>query len=303
MKALAVVACAGLSVVSAGLARQTGDPACDRLASLALAGGAVTAAETHRDSPASCRLAATLTPTRDSEIKIEVWLPASGWNRKCQAVGNGAFSGSIATAAMRAALLRGYAAASTDTGHSGGSASFALGHPDKVVDFGWRAVHDMTVAAKSIVAAYYGAVPKQSYWVGCSAGGRQAMMEAQRFPGDFDGIVSGAPGLDWTGRAAQAVRIAKLLEVNEAARLLAAQRQRLHAAVLPACDAQDGVRDGLIENPAKFRVDPGAASLTAPHSETARQIYASPLNPKSKRPITGLAPGSELGWTDLGWTA
>src|SRR4249919_2705732 len=106
--------------------------------------------------PAFCRVAATLQPTSDSDIKIEVWLPAAGWNGKFQAVGNGAFSGAIAYPAMGRALARGYAAASTDTGHAGNTASFALGHPEKLTDFGWRAVHEMTVASKKIVAAHFG---------------------------------------------------------------------------------------------------------------------------------------------------
>src|SRR6185436_19981727 len=193
-----------------------------------------------RALPAFCRVAATLAPSTDSDIKIEVWLPASGWNGKYQAVGNGAFSGAIGYAAMSSALTRGYATSSTDTGHSGGSASFGFGHPEKVIDFGWRAVHEMTVASKAIVAAYYAAAPKFSYWNGCSAGGRQAMMEAQRFPADFDGIIAGSPGLDWTGRAAQAVRIASALERDEPARLLQPQRELLHRAVIGACDALDG---------------------------------------------------------------
>ena len=165
---------------------------------------ASSAAEAFRALPTFCRVAATLKPTRDSDIKIEVWMPASGWNGKFQAVGNGAFNGAIAYPAMTTALARGYATSSTDTGHVGGSASFALGHPEKLIDFGWRAVHEMTAASKKIIATYYDAGPKYSYWNGCSAGGRQAMKEAQRFPADFDGIIAGAPGLDWTGRAAQA---------------------------------------------------------------------------------------------------
>jgi Tannase and feruloyl esterase len=270
---------------------QAGTP-CDRLASLSLPHGAITSAETVREPLPLCRVAATLTPVRDSEIRIEVWMPASGWNGKFQAVGNGAFSGAIANGALRTAVQRGYAAASTDTGHSGGSASFALGHPEKVIDFGWRAVHEMTVAAKLIVSAHYGAAPRQSYWVGCSAGGRQGMKEAQRFPEDYDGIVAGAPGLDWTGRAASAVRVAKVLERSEAARLSAADRQVLHRAVLEACDAKDGTKDGLIDDPSTCTFDPATVPLTPLQIETARLIYSS-----------GLLPGSELGWTDLGWTA
>src|SRR3954464_7874429 len=197
-----------------------------------------------RALPAFCRVAATLKPTADSDIKIEVWLPASGWNGKLQAVGNGAFSGAIAYPAMSAALARGYATASTDTGHTGNNARFAEGHPEKVIDFGWRAVHEMTIAAKKIAAAYYENGPTRSYFNGCSAGGRQAMKEAQRFPADFDGIIAGAPGLDWTGRAAQAVRIAKSLDTNEMPRLSAAQLLQVHSAVLQACDKLDGVTDG-----------------------------------------------------------
>ena len=262
--------------------------------------------------PAFCRVAATLKPTSDSDIKIEVWLPASGWNGKFQAVGNGAFSGSIAYPAMGRALTRGYAAASTDTGHTGNTASFALGHPEKLIDFGWRAVHEMTVASKTLVTAHYGTAPKFSYWNGCSAGGRQAMQEAQRFPMDFDGIIAGAPGLDWTGRAAQAVRIVKALDDNPAARLLQPQRQLLHRAVVEACDAIDGVKDGLLEDPTRCRFDPSVLAcksasetgcLSTPQVETARLIYSPLKNQKTGREIAGLLPGSELGWTDTGWTA
>ncbi|MGH9143623.1 MAG: tannase/feruloyl esterase family alpha/beta hydrolase [Vicinamibacterales bacterium] len=213
-----------------------------------------------RALPAFCRVAATLTPTSDSDIKVEVWMPESGWNGKFEAVGNGAFNGSIAYPAMMTALARGYATSSTDTGHRGNTAKFAAGHPEKVIDFGWRAVHEMTLAAKRIIAAYYDGAPKFSYCNGCSAGGRQAMMEAQRFPADYDGIVAGAPGLDWTGRAAQAMRIMKALDHDEAARLPPAQTQLLHSAVVSACDALDGARDGLIADPSRCRFDP--ATLT-----------------------------------------
>ncbi len=276
------------------------------------AGATIGSDENVRAPRAMCRAAATLTPSSDSDIKIEVWMPASGWNGKFQAVGNGAFNGSIGYPALVNAVRRGYAAASTDTGHEGNNARFAQGHPEKVVDFGWRAVHEMTVAAKRIVAAYYESAPRYSYWTGCSAGGRQAMKEAQRFPQDFDGIVAGAPGLDWTGRAAQAARIASALEGREAARLLEPQRRRLHEAALAACDAADGVKDGLIANPQRCTFDPAVTQckgsetdgcLTTAQVETARAIYASAKNRKAGREIAGLMPGSELGWTDLGWTA
>jgi feruloyl esterase len=261
--------------------------------------------------PTFCRIAATLTPSADSDIKIELWLPTSGWNGKYQAVGNGAWQGSIGYAAMAEALRRGYATSSTDTGHVGGSASFGMGHPEKVKDFAYRSEHEMTVTAKAIVNKYYGSAPKFSYWTGCSAGGRQAMKEAQMFPGDFDGIIAGSPGLDWSGRTAQAVRIAQALQKEEA-RIPAAKAQVLHSAVVAACDGLDGLKDGLIENPAACKFDPGVlvckggeepACLTQAQVDTARLIYSPIVDAKTKREIPGLAPGSELGWTDMGWSA
>jgi len=261
--------------------------------------------------PPFCRVEATLVPTSDSDIKVEVWLPSSGWNGKLQSVGNGAWQGSISYSAMAEALGRGYAAASTDTGHVGGSANFGMGHPEKVIDFAHRSVHDMTVAAKAIVSKTYGSGPTHSYWNGCSAGGRQAMKEAQMYPADYDGIIAGSPGLDWSGRTAQAVRIAQALQRPEA-RLSTDQARRLHAAVVSACDANDGLKDGLISNPATCRFDPqvlacagnqDASCLTPAQVETVRTIYSPLVEPKTKREIPGLAPGSELGWTDMGWTA
>ncbi len=307
---------------------------CERLASLALPDATITlvravdagafapgggaagdtgpAAQALNAPRAFCRVAATLRPSSDSDIKIELWMPAADWNGKFQAVGNGAFNGTIAYAAMMAALGRGYATSSTDTGHVGNNAAFGLGHPEKVIDFGWRAVHEMTVVSKKIIAAYYDAGPRFSYWTGCSAGGRQGMKAAQRFPADFDGIVAGAPGLDWTGRAARAVHVAQALQKDEAARLSSAQRELLHGAVLEACDAHDGVKDGVVGDPRRCTFDPGvlqckgadtASCLTPAQVKTARLLYSAHVNPKTKREIAGLQRGSELGWTDLGWTA
>lgn len=261
--------------------------------------------------PAFCRVAVTLTPSADSDIKMEIWLPASSWNGKYIGVGNGAFTGSIRYTSMINPLSRGYATSSTDTGHLGNTASFGLDHPEKVIDFGWRAVHEMTLASKAIAASYYREGPRYSYWSGCSAGGRQAMQEAQRFPGDYDGIIAGAPGNDWTGRAAAALRVAKHLEANESARLDREKRTLLHQAALNACDANDGVNDGVINNPLQCAFNPRVlqcsgresdSCLTQPQVETAQMLYASPPNPATGRAITGLLPGSEMGWTDLGWT-
>jgi feruloyl esterase len=282
---------------------------CAGLAAMSLPGGVITRAAAE---PGVCRVAATLRPSSDSDIKIEVWLPLANWNGKFQAVGNGAFNGTIPTDAMTAALRRGYATAGTDTGHSGNGAQWALGHPEKVVDFGWRAVHEMTAASKRIIERFYGTGPRYSYWNGCSAGGRQGMQAAQRFPGDFDGIIAGAPGLDWTGRAARANQVARVVAASDGARLLQRDRELLHGAVVNACDALDGVKDGLLENPRACSFDPGqlecrgsgaTSCLTAPQVATARLMYSSGRNSKSSREIGGVARGSELGWTDLGWTA
>ncbi|PYR26125.1 MAG: tannase/feruloyl esterase family alpha/beta hydrolase, partial [Acidobacteria bacterium] len=163
--------------------------------------GAAAPNPTFKELPAFCRVAATLKPSSDSDIKIEVWMPQANWNNKFQAVGNGGWPGSITYTVgsdgvergMAQALKRGYATASTDTGHVGESASFALAHPEKLIDFGHRAVHEMTVKAKAIITAFYGTNSRYSYWNGCSTGGRQALMEAQRFPLDYDGIIAGAP--------------------------------------------------------------------------------------------------------------
>jgi feruloyl esterase len=268
-------------------------------------------AAAYRGLPEFCRVSATLTPTADSDIKVEVWLPVTGWNGKFQAVGNGAWSGAIVYTALVDALRLGYAASSTDTGHVGGSASFALGHPEKLIDFAYRSEHVMTVQAKAIVNAFYGSAPKYSYWNGCSAGGRQALKEAQMFPQDFDGIIAGSPGLDWSGRTAQAVRVAQALQ-SEEARLSRSQLSLLHSAVVQACDALDGVKDGLIQNPSACKFDPavlqcksaGAATcLSAAQVDTVRLIYSPITNARTNRVITGLMPGGELGWTDQGWTA
>jgi len=322
-----VVLCAAL--VLAAPARQaalTSAQSCESLASLTLPDttitlGQVVAAgafvmpgaggrsaqptDVQKNLPAFCRVAATLRPTGDSEIKVEVWMPASGWNGKFQAVGNGGWAGSIGYAAMMDALTRGYATAGTDTGHSGGGA-FALGHPEKLIDYAYRSEHEMAAKAKAVVAAFYGAAPKLSYWTGCSAGGKQGLMEAQRYPADFDGIVAGSPAADWTGRALSAIRVAAAAHIDEASYIPPAACPMIHAAVLQQCDAADGVKDGLLENPSTCAFDPGvlackaggdgANCLTAPQVTAARAIYASVVSAATKRTIPGLARGSELGW-------
>src|SRR5438132_2173638 len=250
-----------------------------------------------------CRVAATLRPAPDSEIKIEVWMPESGWNGKLQSVGNGAWAGTISYPAMTSAVKAGYAAASTDTGHTGNNPAFIPGHPEKVIDFGYRAVHEMTVAAKSIIKTYYGNGPKLSYWNGCSTGGRQALTEARRYPNDYDGILAGAPAINASHLQGAQVWSAQAVHKDEASYIPPAKYSAIHNAVLRQCDALDGVKDGVLENPTQCKFDPkvllckegdAPSCLTAPQVEAARRLYEGPRNV-----FPGLEPGSELGWSML----
>lgn len=258
--------------------------------------------------PAFCRVAATLKPTSDSDIKMEIWTPVSGWNGKFLAVGNGGLEGVISYADMGVALARGYAVASTNSGHDGrfDDASFASGHPERLIDFGYRAVHEMTAKAKAIIAAYYGNAPKRSYWNGCSTGGRQALMEAQRFPADFDGLIAGAPANYLTHLLAQSLWIAQAVHKDDASYIPPNKYALIHNAVLDACDTLDGVKDGVLEDPTRCKFDPKVleckgpdtpACLTSPQVEATRKIYTAATNPRTKQQIfPPLEPGSELGW-------
>jgi feruloyl esterase len=262
--------------------------------------------------PAFCRVTATLAPSADSDIKIEVWMPAAGWSGKFQAVGNGGWNGSIPYAALANALLGGYATAGTDTGHVGNTASFALGHPEKLVDFGYRAVHEMTVNAKTIVDAFYGAMPTLSIFNGCSQGGRQGVTEAVRYPADFDGIIAGAPAVNFLHLHAGRVALNRSMNATPANVIPASKYPLIHQAVLASCDANDGVVDGVLENPGACTFNPkmlqcsghdGASCLSAAQVESATRMYTGAQHPSTKAQILpGLAPGAELGWGVIGST-
>ena len=259
--------------------------------------------------PAFCRVAATLKPSADSDIKIEVWLPAANWNEKFQAVGNGGWAGVISYPAMAKAISQGYATASTDTGHSTPGGAFAAGHPEKLVDFGYRAVHEMTVQAKAIIGAFYSTAITRSYWNGCSTGGRQGLMEAQRYPADFDGVVAGAPANYMSHLQPWSLWPAKAMHASEASYVPPSKYPIIHKAVIEACDALDGVQDGVIEDPRRCDFDPKAlecsgpessACLTAPQVEAVRKLYEPATNPRTGTKIfPGLQPGSEMGWGGL----
>jgi feruloyl esterase len=255
-----------------------------------------------KNLPEFCRVAATLTPTSDSDIKIEVWLPANGWNGKFQAVGNGGWAGVISYAALADAVRAGYASASTDTGHVGGRGTFALGHPEKLIDFAWRSEHEMTVTAKAVIAAFYGSAPSRSYWNGCSTGGRQGLKEAQKFPEDYDGIIAGAPA----NRTALALWIAHAVLKDPASYIPPAKYPAIHQAAIAACDAADGLKDGLIDDPRTCAFDPavllckgveGPSCLTAAQVAAAKTIYSPAVNPRTRQQLfSSLVPGTELGW-------
>ncbi|MGA2882669.1 MAG: tannase/feruloyl esterase family alpha/beta hydrolase [Bryobacteraceae bacterium] len=261
--------------------------------------------------PAICRVAATLKPTSDSDIKIEVWMPAAGpsskWNGKLESVGNGAWAGSIGYRDLATAVTDGWAAASTDTGHTETTAVFVVGHPEKLIDFAYRAVHEMTLASKAMTAAYYGKNPARAYFNGCSTGGRQALAEAQRYPDDYDGIVAGAAANYPTHLQGAQVWTTEITNQSDGY-IPPAKYQLIHKAVLQACDALDGVKDGVLEDPRRCHFDPQALAckgpgqggdsptcLTTAQVEVARKIYAGP----GASIFPGLERGSELGWATL----
>ena len=263
--------------------------------------------------PAFCRVQGVLRPTQDSTIVFEAWLPADGWNGRFLGVGNGGFAGAIGYSSLAAAVQSGYAAASTDTGHNllGTDASWAAGHPEKVVDFGWRAVHLTAVTSKALTSAFYGAPPRHSYFESCSNGGRQGLMEAQRFPEDYDGIIAGAPAYNWTGLFSDFVWNAQALS-RPGAMIPAAKTPAIARAVLAQCDARDGLADGLVSDPRRCRFEPEAllcadkdsdACLTAPQITALRAIYQGARDSKGKQIYFGFLPGGETTPGSPGWDA
>jgi feruloyl esterase len=303
-----------LMTFAAALAQQ---PACEGLKSLSLTNVTITAAEfvpagtpqTGRAGrggpaaplPAHCRVAATLTPSADSHIEMELWMPEN-WNGKFLAVGNGGWAGNIETNAIATGLRKGYATASNDTGHKGGSASFAVGHPEKLIDFGYRSMHEMAVQSKSIIQAFYKRSPQLSYYQGCSTGGRQGMMEAQRYPDDFDAIIAGAPVYNQVHLNESQVSL-QVGVLKDQSRLIPQAKLTLFAnAVMAACDEKDGVKDGIVSDPQMCKFDPsvlmckagdGADCLTAAQVESAKNAYASVRMKKGETVYPGHSPGFE----------
>src|ERR1022692_5236485 len=274
------VLCIGLMGISRLLAAST----CESLANLSLPDTAIATAVsvpagsyTAPDGtnlpnlPAFCRVAGSIQPAADSNIKFEVWLPNSQWNGKFAGADNGGFGGTINYAKIGDALSHNYAAASTDTGHTAGAlgvldASWAMGHPEKVTDYGYRAIHETALTGQGIVAAFYGRASDHSYFSGCSNGGRQALMEAQRYPADYDGIIAGAPANFMTHLFSSGVWDNRVLTSNIAAYLSPSKLPAIEAAALAACDGLDGVVDGRIDDPRRCNFDP--SSLQCQGAET-----------------------------------
>jgi len=306
--------------LAAAAALQQPAPACDALRAVSLAHVNITAAELvpagapspgragrsgSAPLPAHCRVAATLTPSSDSHIEMELWLPSEEWNGKFLAVGNGGWAGTISFDAMASGLRKGYATASNDTGHKGGSAAFALGHPEKLIDFGYRAMHEMAVQSKAIIEAFYRRGPRLSYYEGCSTGGRQGMMEAQRFPDDFDAIIAGAPVYNVIHLNVSQVAL-QVDMLRNPSRLVPPEKKALLAsAVVAACDGQDGVKDSIISEPRSCTFDPAVLlcksgdapdCLTAPQVENARSAYARVNDRHGALVYPGHSPGFETGW-------
>lgn len=256
--------------------------------------------------PAFCRVQATLTPSADSDIKVEVWMPAAGWNGKLVGIGNGVWAGSISYVQMGEPLTRGYAVTATDTGHTGNglSGEFAVGHPEKLTDFGHRAVHEMTVAAKALIRGYYGDGPRYSLWNSCSTGGRQGLMEAYRYPEDYDAISAMAPANPMTDLMTQSLWTGFQAVRAPGAGLSQAKLAAVHKAYISQCDSQDGLADGIVSQPMSCKFDPavvqckaadGPDCLTPTQLDTLRAIYGGVRDPKTGvQLLPGFPPGSEL---------
>ena len=275
------------------------------------AGSLTIGSQVFSNLPAFCRVVGVSTPGPDSHIGFEVWMPADGWNQRYQQAGNGGYAGAIPFGSLATALKLGYAAAGTDDGHTGGTATFAPGHHEKVIDFGFRALKETTDNAKAIIAAFYGSGPARSYFVGCSDGGREALMEAQRFPEDFDGISAGAPANDWTHLFTGFIFNEQALFADPASKVGPEKLPAIQRAALAQCDLLDGIADGVLNDPRQCRFDPatiqcrGAETndcLTGAQVTAVRKIYAGPRNPRTGGQIF---PGYEAGAEAApgGWSA
>jgi feruloyl esterase len=259
--------------------------------------------------PAFCRVVAISRPTADSNIKIEVWLPLAGWNGKFAGTGNGGFAGSIGYLGLAGAVLSGFATGGTDAGHTGGAgdSAWALGHPEKVIDFGYRGVHVMTEFGKAVVKTFYDSAARENYFSSCSDGGREALMEAQRFPADYDGILAGAPAYNWTGLISRAADLSSKLDSSKETYIPASKLPAIRQAVLDACHKQEP--GAFLADPRSCHFSPDTllckgpetdACLTPPQAASLKVLYAGSYLKDGKLVYPGMLPGAETG--NGGWS-
>jgi feruloyl esterase len=292
-----ILAVAGLFLAVAAGSAQAAD--CSKLVALQLSDVRIASAEKVPSAdgmPGHCRVRGVAAKS----IGFEVWLPESGWNGRLLSVGNGGFGGEIQAAALADGLRQGYAVTGNDTGHQGEDRAW-MADRVRVGYWGHSAVHLTTGPAKAIVRAYYGAPARFAYFTGCSTGGAEAMEEAEYFPGDYDGIVAGAPGMSYARLMLSFLWGLKAAEAG--AVIPQAKLVLLHQAVVDACDGLDGLKDGLISDPQACRFDPSRLTcpgadapdcLTAAEVKTAQLIYQGPRNPRTGAQIyPGFAYGSE----------
>jgi feruloyl esterase len=256
--------------------------------------------------PAHCRVKLVLKPSSDSHINAELWLPSTEWNGKFMAVGNGGFGGPLTVNGygdMQVGLRRGYATAGNDTGHTeadGPEGMFGLGHPEKIVDFSHRAMHEMTVSAKRLIDEFYGKAPQFSYYKGCSTGGRQGMMAAQRFPDDFDGIIAGAPANRHVRQHIAGLAMSVALARHPEGAIAAKKAELVSRALLNACDQY---KDGFVNNPRACSFDFARLAcsgkdtencLTPAQRKTVETFYGGVKDSKGELIYSGQALSSPL---------
>ena len=318
----------GFLVLAAGSPAWAAEP-CEQLATLATETVQITTAEVITSGdfippggkavhglPAFCRVAAVLHPSSDSAMGIELWMPEKNWSGRLEGTGNGGFAGHLAYASLAEGVKRGYAVVNTDMGMAtppGEDASVFANRPERWKDWGYRSTHEMTVEAKRLVAAFYQRPAAHNYFLGCSTGGEQAWMEAQRYPDDYDGIVGGAPANNRTLVHTSILWNFVVTEQTLAGQIPSAKLPYLAKAVMAACDREDGVADGLISDPRSCSFDPATMEcagtsnnncLTAQQVEVARRLYTGPVDPVNGQKIyDGVPRGSELGWDHLGRSA
>ena len=251
-----------------------------------------------------CRARGIIKPSSDSDINFEVWLPPVGtWNGRYEGVGNGGFAGTVIYEAMYLALQAGYAASGTDTGHSGfmNESLWALGHPEKVKDLGWRAIHETAVASKEIITAYYGKAAAYSYYSGCSTGGRQGLVEAQRFPGDYNGIVVGAPANYWPQLLASDLLTIQTVSAKPENWVSPEKLAFVQTKAMEACNAENGIIDDPSQchfNPSSLICKEGRAEgcLSATEVATLQEIYSGLKDANDTTIYPGFPPGGEAAW-------